>query len=602
VAFSPDSSKLAYPFEVEDPTNRVGVALWDLSTHRVTDEFAKAPEGYPFMTFSHNGRLLAYVSSSLYETAHKDNIVICDLTRERPPFELVGHEAAAGNPDFSPDDQWLVTPHADGKVILWDLKSRRILQRLVGHSGSVFFARFSPDGRTLATGGIDGSVRLWDLRDAAVSSSSFTLGTHNSTVFGLGFSPNGKLLVSASLDHTAKVWDVARRKELDTLRGHDQRVYSASFSPDGRFIMTGSEDSSVKIWRTPEMGPDEPLDQHLNENYSSLEFSPDGRWLLAGEEGYSKLWDVASRTTNTLNLVRCRFSPNTNSLVGLNANGQLTVWNVSTRQPRLILTVTNGQPFTLDSDLAFSPDGRTLAGVQTNGDLTIWSLDGEMPRLVRKLTNTAGLHSPLFSPDGTVLAIQSAEDTVTIWNWAEGRQISHLRDGVPPKQIVSCAFSPNGRIFLTKYEPSSQYGIRSMRLWDTTGWSPGDLLTAEHHVFSADSHWFATGRAIDTQVRLWDMSSHTFEDLPSGSGPVDCLTFSPDGRTLAVGTRDGWINLWHLPSRQEITSLRAHRSHALRAVFSPDGRTLATAGSDGKLRLWTAPTLAETDASGSLEH
>jgi WD40 repeat protein len=107
----------------------------------------------------------------------------------------------------------------------------------------------------------------------------------------------------------------------------------------------------------------------------------------------------------------------------------------------------------------------------------------------------------------------------------------------------------------------------------------------------------ATSGHLYTKVRLWDTARHTLEELTSGSGPVDCLAFSPDGRTLAVGTRDGWVNLWHLPSRQEIISLKAHRSHAWGALFSPDGRTLATAGSDGTLRLWPAPTLAETDAS-----
>jgi WD40 repeat protein len=106
----------------------------------------------------------------------------------------------------------------------------------------------------------------------------------------------------------------------------------------------------------------------------------------------------------------------------------------------------------------------------------------------------------------------------------------------------------------------------------------------------------ATSGDRDTKVRLWDLARHRFEELPSGSGPVNCLAFSPDGLTLAVGTRDGWVNLWHLLSHQQIIPLKAHRSIVSRAVFSPDGKTLATAGVDGTLRLWTAPSLAETDA------
>jgi len=198
-----------------------------------------------------------------------------------------------------------------------------------------------------------------------------------------------------------------------------------------------------------------------------------------------------------------------------------------------------------------------------------------------------------------LLAIQSDTNAVAIWNWVEGRQIKILREEVPPKRIVSYSFSPNGRTFLTRYED------QTMRLWETAGWIQRDLLTAgpyELHAFSLDSRWLAAGHRGFAKVSLWDMPSHTLEELPSGSGPVDCLAFSPEGRTLAVGTRDGWVNLWHLPSRQEIISLKAHRSHVWRAVFSPDGRILATAGSDGTLRLWPAPTLAETDAStGRLE-
>jgi WD40 repeat protein/serine/threonine protein kinase len=589
LAFSPDGSKLAYPIQA-------GVALWDLDTHRIADQYTGKPEDPPLLALSHDGRLLAYVSSGGYNTAYRGRIAICDLTKQSAPFELVGHEASSFAPDFSPDDRWLVTPHGDGAVILWDLEHRTIQDRLIGHRGLVFVAKFSPDGGTLATGGIDGSVRLWDLRDTPGQRRSFILGTHKSTVFSLGFSPNRNLLVSASLDHTAKVWDLAESKEIETLRGHDQRIFSASFSPpDGRFIMTGSEDSSVKIWRTPEAPPDKPLDTHTSDQYRTLEFSPDGRWLLAGEADHTKLWGVASKRKVVLDLIRCRFSPDTNTLAGLSTNGQLTLWSVSNQQPRPIMTLTDTPPFRLDVNLAFTPDGRTLAGAKTNGDLTLWSLIGDVPRLVRTLTHAAASEGdPLFAPGGQLLAIQSDTNAVAIWNWVEGRQIKSLREEVPPKLIKAYSFSPNGRTFLTRYKDDT------MRFWETAGWIKGDLLTANPyglHAFSADSRWLAAGQGFFAKVSLWDMARQAVEELSSGSGPVDCLAFSPEGRTLAVGTRDGWVNLWHLPSRQEIISLKAHRSHVWRAVFSPDGRTLATAGADGTLRLWTAPTLAETDAS-----
>jgi WD40 repeat protein len=76
---------------------------------------------------------------------------------------------------------------------------------------------------------------------------------------------------------------------------------------------------------------------------------------------------------------------------------------------------------------------------------------------------------------------------------------------------------------------------------------------------------------------------------------VDSLAFAPDGRTLAVGTYDGLVELWNVPSRRELTELKVHSSVVFGLAFSPDGRTLATACVDGTLRLWDAPGLGETE-------
>jgi WD40 repeat protein len=76
-----------------------------------------------------------------------------------------------------------------------------------------------------------------------------------------------------------------------------------------------------------------------------------------------------------------------------------------------------------------------------------------------------------------------------------------------------------------------------------------------------------------------------------GTGAVQLVAFSPDGKTLASVGDDGKTALWNLITGQQTGSLPAGGSGAAHsAAFSPDGKILAIGGSDGKTALWNLVT------------
>src|SRR5262249_24339424 len=71
-----------------------------------------------------------------------------------------------------------------------------------------------------------------------------------------------------------------------------------------------------------------------------------------------------------------------------------------------------------------------------------------------------------------------------------------------------------------------------------------------------------------------------------------------DGRRLVSGSEDYTVKIWDTDARRELTTLHGHTDFVYCAAFSPDGKTLATGGRDGVARLWRAATEQEDLARG----
>ena len=103
-------------------------------------------------------------------------------------------------------------------------------------------------------------------------------------------------------------------------------------------------------------------------------------------------------------------------------------------------------------------------------------------------------------------------------------------------------------------------------------------------VSSSGEFWATASRS--GEVRVWATGDLTLRRVWwAHTDMVWALTFSPDGRTLASGSWDGWVKLWDVTSGALLWSGR-HTSHVNAVAFAPGGSLLASSGNDTTVRLW----------------
>ena len=101
-------------------------------------------------------------------------------------------------------------------------------------------------------------------------------------------------------------------------------------------------------------------------------------------------------------------------------------------------------------------------------------------------------------------------------------------------------------------------------------------------------------------VRLWDVTTgKPLGEFDGGGYAVTAVAFSPRGDVLTAATarrnRDSSseeshdIAVWNIASGRLVRTLRGHRDIINTLLFSADGHTLASGSRDTTLRLWHFP-------------
>ncbi|MBD2532075.1 pentapeptide repeat-containing protein [Nostoc flagelliforme FACHB-838] len=293
--------------------------------------------------------------------------------------------------------------------------------------------------------------------------------------------------------------------------------------------------------------------------------------------------------SETLNVARSiDLSPDGQTIAVGDSNGNIYIWNISTAQ---LLGIFSGHKGWVWS-VAFSPDGKTLASSSSDGSVRLWDIQNGS--CLQVLTEHKGcVWSVSFSADGQQLASCSDDKTVRVWN-LQGQCLRVLKGHT--QSVYAVHFAPDQQTL------ASSSNDTTIRIWDV---SNGNCLSVlQGHTsgvrcmrYSPDGQLLASG-CRDGSIRLWsNYLSHDRHPKPHSinssakllHGHADFvwgIAFSPDGRLLVSGGRDGTLRLWNVQDGQSIHVLEGHTHDVYGLAISADSQLLVSTGEDQTVRLW----------------
>jgi len=250
-------------------------------------------------------------------------------------------------------------------------------------------------------------------------------------------------------------------------------------------------------------------------------------------------------------------------------------------------------PFECQGPAYFSPDGKFLAFL--TDAIVIWSVEERRAVKTIPLPGTANAYT--WVPGSSLMAWTNENHAIHLSNFETGEMLEDLPfPSDNPQHILSLAASRDGR-FLAALGAAGKLRVFELA---TRQWSDLPMVGVTPYVlaFSPDGGQLAAG--IDNLIYVWDLATHElrFKTEPGDNWGIGVLSWRPDGKLLCSNTGTAEVLLRNTENGELQTRLSTRGYAHTQAAFSQDGRRLVTACSDGPLQVWDADSYQEVLPTG----
>lgn len=500
---------------------------------------------------------------------------------------------------FHPSNHKLLVAKGDGNIDIIDIlefseikekeiKEREIKEKIIASWQpyekkeedsfiDIFDLTFNQDGTKIATAGKNGIIKIWD--------------------------DSGNSRVPAML----KSWNAYQ--DLDPNSDKNPFLH-VTFDKANKLIAIVENKDILRIWKYSEekIEPEgfieiNNFNQGTINEIGSISFNPKTQELITvAKKNEIRLWELFKKTeTISVNQEPIKSISVRSDHNDTNSEFKIALLSAGMVKKRDLngyaLPSSELEKYGSITSISFTHDGEMLATGNKDGEIQFWKLDGEKADIVIS-TQQKNITSISLSPLNNIVAVANRGGTIKLW-----KREKKIPEGIIPNpnqgKVELMSFSSDSKLLVT-------VGSDKARLWNVSNLEqpkPIETLELDEHFFPGgiSGVGFTLDRLIaitarrDSKVTILNSSGKLLKPLDTQQGGIVGISFSQIQKNnffVTAGT-DGTIKVWDRFKPTPIANFPSNLTKITSISFSPDGKYVVAGGDSGKLEVWSVPSLEE---------